>query len=185
MAHIPSFVALTQNDIGQFVRPGLAEEIAELECDICMEPLDDWNNIVFTCDEPHVYHVACLLEWVKHNPRDLCPQCKTPTKPMSQTARAIVDQRDPHAFMKAVDERVFERAFAFEVAGGMRTMREKHIRRELENQVREYQHEVDRMRELLRVARVREIQSNRLLALEKQENMRERASMRSKRSSDT
>ena len=78
--------AIDRDETRREERAGFSQAISSLQCDACLEDFNDWNEIVFTCTAPHVYHVDCLRQWVKHNPKT-CPQCKLP---LSKAASAVV-----------------------------------------------------------------------------------------------
>jgi GTPase SAR1 family protein len=46
------------------------------ECTICLDGVTDENQPIITqCS--HVYHKACLKKWVRRNPDNSCPVCRT------------------------------------------------------------------------------------------------------------
>jgi len=50
------------------------------KCIICFEEFKDEDNIAeLNCDDRHIFHTACIQQWLEHNM--VCPTCR---KPVSQ-----------------------------------------------------------------------------------------------------
>lgn len=51
-----------------------------MACAICQEDIDAYPTTRMPCHPDHVFHSACILQWMRH--KHTCPLCRDPGPPM-------------------------------------------------------------------------------------------------------